>query len=40
MQLHQVNRLQPAWDPRVPDALSELAVVALLALFACFVILA
>jgi hypothetical protein len=40
MQLNHLNRLQPVCDPRVPDALSELAVVALLALFACFVILA
>jgi hypothetical protein len=39
MHLHQVNRVQH-WDPRAPDLLRELAAIALLALFACFVILA
>ena len=40
MNPHHANRVQQAWDPRAPDMLRELAVIALLALFACFVVLA
>jgi hypothetical protein len=39
MDLSEANRV-PAWNPRGTDTLGELSSIALLVLFACFVLLA
>jgi hypothetical protein len=40
MDSYQLHRMQPPADPRAPDVLSEISVIALLVLLSCFVVLA
>jgi hypothetical protein len=40
MDSHQLNRVQPPWNPRAPDLLRELSVIALLVLLTSFLLLA
>jgi hypothetical protein len=40
MDSYQQHRMQPPGDPRAPDGLREISVIALLVLLACFVVLA
>ena len=40
MDLPQLHRVAPTWNPREADGLRELTSVALLVLFVCFVVFA
>jgi hypothetical protein len=40
MDSYQLHRIEPPGNPRAPDLLRELSSIALLVLFACFVVLA